>query len=324
MMSEEPRRRLGRGLSALLGDETVDQASLDRALVSRFVPVETLAPGRFQPRRHFDEAELSTLADSIRAKGVLQPIVVRRQTGGSAEFEIIAGERRWRAAQRAQLHEVPVLIRELSDQDALEIALIENLQREDLNAIEEAQAYRRLLDEFAHTQDALAKTIGRSRSHVANLLRLLTLPDAVQAMIADGTLTAGHARTLIGTADPLAAARDIVAGGLNVRQAEDRAQTARPGARKPARTRREKDPDTAALEHDLSGILGLTVSIRARGAGGRAGSLTIEYKTLDQLDDVLQRLSRGVSQNVRDGLTHADDIPDVQFPPKPKPEKQPI
>ena len=322
-MSEDPRRRLGRGLSALLGDEGEDQASLDKALVSRFVPVENLTPGRFQPRRHFNEADLATLADSIREKGVLQPIVVRRQADGSNGYEIIAGERRWRAAQRAQLHEVPVLIRELSDQDALEIALIENLQREDLNAIEEAQAYQRLMDEFSHTQEALAKTIGRSRSHVANLLRLLTLPEPVQAMIADGSLTAGHARTLIGASDPLAAARDIVSGGMSVRQAEERAQTARPTPKK-ARTHREKDADTAALEHDLSGILGLTVSIRSRGQASGGGSLTIEYKNLDQLDDVLQRLSRAVPSGVRESGIVAGALSDVHIPATPRSEKKPI
>ncbi|MEK9660852.1 MAG: ParB/RepB/Spo0J family partition protein [Alphaproteobacteria bacterium] len=319
-MSDDARRRLGRGLSALLGDETEDYASLDKALVARSVPIESLAPGRFQPRRHFDETELAGLADSIREKGVLQPIVVRRQDGQAAEYEIIAGERRWRAAQRAQLHEVPVLVRDLSDQDALEIALIENLQREDLNAIEEANAYQRLMDEFAHTQEALSKTVGRSRSHVANTLRLLGLPEPVQALIVDGSLSAGHARTLIGAADPEAAAHQIVARGLSVREAEQLAQSARP---KPPRatTRVEKDADTVALERDLSGMLGLTVSIRPRGADKRAGSLMIEYKNLDQLDDVLQRLSRGTGS----GMTAHDIVGgDVRIPGAPRSDKQTI
>lgn len=323
MMSDDPRRRLGRGLSALLGDEEDDYANLDKALVARIVPVESLSPGRFQPRRHFDEQELASLADSIREKGVLQPIVVRRQGEGTGNFEIIAGERRWRAAQRAQLHEVPVLVRELSDQDALEIALIENLQREDLNAIEEAQAYQRLMDEFTHTQEVLAKTVGRSRSHVANMLRLLTLPEPVQSMIADGSLSAGHARTLIGADDPLAAARRIVAEGLSVRQAEQLAPTVRP-VRKTARARPEKDPDTVALERDLSDMLGLTVSIRPRGAGGKAGSLSIEYKNLDQLDEVLQRLSRAASSGVRDSEPADAASKDVHIPDGLRSGKQPI
>jgi ParB family chromosome partitioning protein len=222
---------------------------------------------------------------------------------------------------------VPVIVRELSDQDALEVALIENLQREDLNPIEEAHAYQRLMDEFAHTQDRLARTIGRSRSHVANTLRLLTLPEPVQAMIADSSLTAGHARTLIGAADPQATAREIVAGGLSVRQAEQLAQSDRP-PRKAPRPRREKDPDTLALERDLSGALGLTVTIRPRGDGGRAGSLTIEYKSLDQLDDVLQRLSRGspggTPGDAGGGMVYPDDPEDVRIPAGPKPYKQNI
>ena len=322
-MSDDARRRLGRGLSALLGDETEDYASLDKALVARIVPIENLTPGKFQPRRHFDETELAGLADSIREKGVLQPIVVRRQTNGPAEYEIIAGERRWRAAQRAQLHEVPVLVRELSDQDALEIALIENLQREDLNAIEEAQAYQRLMQEFAHTQDALAKTIGRSRSHVANTLRLLGLPEPVQALIEEGALTAGHARTLIGADDPVSIARQIVAEGLSVREAEERAQTTRP-VRKTKRARPEKDPDTVALEHDVSSMLGLTVHIRPRGANSHTGTLAIEYSSLDQLDDVLQRLSRGGPSHVRGADLSPGSLSDVQIPAGPHPSKQTI
>lgn len=322
-MSDDTRRRLGRGLSALLGDGDEDYASLDRALVTRTVPVGSLVPGRFQPRQRFDDEELGALADSIREKGILQPIVVRRQTAGEADYEIIAGERRWRAAQIAQLHEVPVLVRELSDQDALEIALIENLQRENLNPVEEANAYQRLMDEFAHTQDVLAKTVGRSRSHVANTLRLLTLPAPVQEMIADGSLTAGHARTLVGADDPLANAREIVTRGLSVRQAEQLAQSGR-RERKPRAPRPEKDPDTLALEQDLSSALGLAVTIRPKAQDGRAGSLVIEYRNLDQLDDVLQRLSRGGH-----GASHRHDsvaAPDanVAIPDETRPFKQKI
>ncbi len=312
-MTEDPRRRLGRGLSALLGDEEEDYASLDKAMALRNVPVGNLVAGRFQPRQNFDPDELRALADSIREKGILQPIVVRRLPHGEAEFEIIAGERRWRAAQLAKLHEIPVMVRDLSDRDALEIALIENLQRENLNAVEEAHAYQRLMDEFAHSQEILATTVGRSRSHVANTLRLLGLPAAVQALIVDGSLTAGHARTLIGAADPENAAREIVARGLNVRQAEALSQAGR-APTKQRRSRVEKDPDTIALERDLSGALGLNVSIRPRGAGSRAGSLTIEYKSLDQLDDVLQRLSRGAPTGVRHGSMPDEDTEDVHIP----------
>jgi ParB family chromosome partitioning protein len=323
MMIDDPKRRLGRGLSALLGDEEGDYADLDKALGWRTVPVESLRPGKFQPRHNFDSGELEALADSIREKGVLQPIVVRRHSGDNAGYEIIAGERRWRAAQLARLHEVPVIVRELSDKDALEIALIENLQRENLNAIEEAQAYQKLLDDFSHTQDLLAKTVGRSRSHVANTLRLLSLPDGVQAMIETGELTAGHARTVIGAADPEGLARVIVAKGLNVRQAEKLAKSGLPPT-KPRRGRRDKDSDTLALERDVSNALGLMVTIRSRNDDRHAGTLSIDYQSLDQLDDVLQRLSRGASSSVRGVAVPTDGAASVQFPVRPDMRKQTI
>ena len=293
-MSEPTGRpRLGRGLSALLGDDGEDYQELDKARPSRDLPIEQLHPGRFQPRTNFDEAELASLVDSIREKGILQPILVRRDPVQADLYEIIAGERRWRAAQRAKLHEVPVIIRELDDQAALEIALIENIQREDLSAIEEAEGYQRLMDLFSHTQDALAKAVGKSRSHIANLLRLLTLPEEVRQMIDRGDLTAGHARALVGRDDAVALARQIVLDGMTVRDIEGRVSktTGRKAAKK---AKPAKSTDTLALERDLSDVLGLKVSIDSRGGenSGR-GTLAIEFNSFDQLDDVLQRLNRG-------------------------------
>jgi ParB family chromosome partitioning protein len=289
-MSEEPRPRmmargLGRGLSALLG-EGGDEAP--KAL--RQVATELLQPGRFQPRRHFDQESLDALADSVRAQGILQPILVRRSPDNPNTYEILAGERRWRAAQAARLHEVPVLVRELGDREASEIALVENVQRQDLNPVEEAQGYRRLIDEFGHTQEALASALGKSRSHIANTLRLLTLPDEIQTMIADGRLTAGHARALVTVSDPLAIAQEIIAQGLNVRQTEGYVRARdKEGAEKSGGKRSEqgKDPNVAALEQELAQLLGLKTTIRADQDGG---VLSIRYRTLDQLDLVLARL----------------------------------
>jgi ParB family chromosome partitioning protein len=284
-VSEDGKRRnLGRGLSALFGEESEDFAAHDRQRPAKTVPVESLRAGRFQPRRRFDDDALRALADSIREKGVLQPLLVRRHPDAANAYEIIAGERRWRAAQLAQLHEVPVVIKELDDRDALEIALVENIQREDLTALEEAEGYRRLMTEFAHTQEALAKAVGKSRSHVANMMRLLALPDAVRQLVETGALSAGHARALLNAGDPAGLAREIVRRGLNVRQAERLAQ-----AGKTARLRAApvKDSDTAALERDLANLLGLKVTV-SFAAGG--GALTIHYRTLEQLDDVLRRL----------------------------------
>lgn len=286
------RRRLGRGLSALLGDDEEDYQELDRTKSPRELPVEQLHPGRFQPRSYFDDDELNALVESVRSKGILQPILVRRDPVQSDTYEIIAGERRWRAAQRAQLHNVPVVVRDLTDQEALEIALIENIQRSDLSAIEEAEAYQRLIDEFTHTQDALAKVVGKSRSHVANTLRLLTLPEDVQKMVDKGELTAGHARALVGREDASILAREIAKDGMSVRDIESRVAAKNP---KPAKANKTpaKSADTIALERDLSDAIGMKVAIKLKGdeQSGR-GTLSIEFKTLDQLDDVLRRLNQ--------------------------------
>ena len=294
-MSDDPKRRLGRGLSALLGDESADYASLDQVRGQRTVPVEKLKPGKAQPRRRFDDGDLADLVASVREKGILQPILVRRDPDGGDGWEIVAGERRWRAAQQARLHEVPVVIREMSDRDALEIALIENLQRESLTPIEEAAAFQRLIDEYHHTQDALAKSIGKSRSHVANTLRLLALPTEVRGLVDTGKLSAGHARALIGTDDPASLGREVVAKGLNVRQVEQLVRKTRetgPTAKAARRTTSPgKDADTLALERSLASLLGLRVEMRLHGKGVQGGSLVIHYDTLDQLDDVLQRLN---------------------------------
>ncbi len=297
-VSEEGgKRNLGRGLSALLGAENEDYASLDRVRLSKMVPIELVHPGPFQPRHNFDEEQLQALADSIRQNGILQPILVRRHPQTPNAFEIVAGERRWRGAQIARLHEVPVMIRELGDREALQLAIVENVQRQDLSALEEADGYRRLLEEFGNTQEDLAKHVGKSRSHIANSLRLLNLPDPIKVMLEQGKLTAGHARALLNAVDPIAVAEKILAKGLNVRQAEKLVQDERKPAAKPAAkgsggaavgAATGKDPDTVALERDLSALLGLRVTISFQGQGG---SLSIHYRTLEQLDDVLQRLS---------------------------------
>ena len=286
-MADEMRHRgLGRGLSALIGEET-PIARNEAPKGGRTIPIAFLKPNRFQPRKTFAQDELNDLANSIREKGVLQPILVRPIAGEANAFEIVAGERRWRAAQLAKLHDVPVVVRELSDAESLELAIIENVQRANLNAIEEAAAYHELMDRFGYTQERLAQEVGKSRSHVANTLRLLKLPESVKAMIRDGRLTAGHARTLIGVPDAEARAKAIVEAGLNVRQAE--AKTKRK-AKVNGDGARGKDADTRALEASLSNILGLSVEITHRGNKG--GELKIAYKTLEQLDDVVARLSR--------------------------------
>jgi len=285
-MSPEPHRGLGRGLSALIGDEVSPARGDQPAKGQRTVPVAFLRPNRFQPRKTFGAEELNDLANSIREKGVLQPILVRPIKGQTDAFEIVAGERRWRAAQLAKLHDVPIVIRELSDGESLELAIIENVQRADLNAVEEAAAYRELMEHFSYTQERVAQEVGKSRSHIANTLRLLKLPETVQAMIRSGELTAGHARTLIGASDPEALAREIVASALNVRQAEHRSKPpAGKGGAAP-----EKDPDTKALESNLSNMLGLKVQILDKGDKG--GELKITYRTLEQLDDLCRRLNR--------------------------------
>jgi len=288
MAADDTKRRgLGRGLSALLGDDVQDYASLDRLRLSKMVPVEFLRPGGSQPRKRFDSASNAALVESIKAKGVLQPLLVRRHPDQANTYEIVAGERRWRAAQQAALREVPVVIKELSDSEALEIALVENIQREDLTPIEEAEGYQRLIEEFKHTQEALATAVGKSRSHIANLLRLLTLPESIRDMVNEGALSAGHARALITVAAPEAIAKQIVRQGLNGRQTERPVRRGQKTAASPP-PRAAKDPNTAALEENLTQMLGLKVSIETRGEGG---TVQISYKTLDQLDDVLQRLT---------------------------------
>jgi ParB family chromosome partitioning protein len=282
----EMRRGLGRGLAALL-DEAEAPVGENRAGGSggAEIPVEAVRPNRDQPRRRFDEAELEALAQSIREKGVLQPILVRPSAQGG-DYEIVAGERRWRAAQRAGLRTVPALIRSLSDAEVLEIAIVENVQRTDLSPIEEAEGYRTLIDKFGRTQAEVADTVGKSRAHVANTLRLLQLPDPVRDMVRDGRLAAGHARPLIGAANAERLAEEIAAKGLTARQAE--ALVRAPGKPRPA-GRVAKDADTLALETDLSEVLGLKVEIR--DANG-AGEVRIQYASLEQLDDVCRRLSR--------------------------------
>jgi ParB family chromosome partitioning protein len=283
-MNQDSTKRLGRGLSALLGTPAEEQA--ERSRPARTAAIEHVHPGAFQPRQRFDPEQLEALAESIRANGILQPILVRPRPGAPGNYEIIGGERRWRAAQLAKLHEVPIIVRELSDREALELALVENVQRQDLTALEEAEGYRRLLDEFQNTQEELAHRVGKSRSHIANTLRLLGLPTPVKALLENGQLTAGHARALLNAADPAGLAAQVVRRGLNVRQTEHLVQRMREGASQPRR-RREKDADTRALERDLTARLGLAVSI---DPAGEAGAVTIRYRTLEQLDLVIARL----------------------------------
>lgn len=291
-MSEDlSRKRLGRGLAALIGDLDKPVASPADAAPVRAdgtVPIEKIAPNPRNPRRIFAEDDLEDLTQSLREHGIVQPVVVRRMPSGI--YEIIAGERRWRAAQRAGMISVPVVVRDVSDRVALELAIIENVQRADLNAVEEALGYQQLIDEHNYTQADLGQVIGKSRSHVANTLRLLKLPAHVRVMVTDGSLSAGHARTLVTAVDPDGLARRIVDEGLSVRQAEALAQQPVPVAKPSAeRTQTTKDADTIALEKTLSDALGLKVSITH---GGRGGDVKIRYSSLDQLDDICHRLQR--------------------------------
>lgn len=286
------RRGLGRGLSALMADVNRSgegQQSEHQRRVDTRIPVEKLEPNPDQPRRDFSSEALQELAESIRAKGVIQPLIVRENPRKSDSYEIVAGERRWRAAQLAQLHDVPVVIRDFNDTEVLEVAIIENIQRADLNAIEEALGYRQLMDRFGHTQEKIAEGLSKSRSHIANLLRLLNLPDDVQTWLREGKLTAGHARALVTTDDPVSLARRVISKGLSVRETERLAKSpARPAAR-PAAGRREKDADTRALEQDLAANLGMKVVIDHKGGDG--GNVVISYKSLDELDALCQLLS---------------------------------
>ena len=286
-MAEETRSRLGRGLAALIGDVGAE-SSVERPRGQRKLPTGALRPNARNPRRIFTNTELDELTASLRERGIIQPIVARPVRGVPEAYEIIAGERRWRAAQRAGLHEVPVVIIEATDEEALQIAIIENVQRADLNALEEADGYRALMDEFHHSQEDIAKIVGKSRSHVANTLRLLKLPDTVKAHIHSGALSAGHARMLVGTPNAEKLAEEIVARGLNVRQVEALAKERAQGPAKSGKRKRDlKSADTLALERRLTDALGLTVTLTEHGGGG---VLQIHYRALDQLDDVLRRL----------------------------------
>ena len=292
-MAEE-RSRLGRGLASLIGDVGGEAVHAERpSRAPRRVPIEFLKANPRNPRRAFSDAELDELSASIKQHGVIQPIVVRPVKGAQDRFEIIAGERRWRASQRAGLHDVPIVTADVNDSAALEIAIIENVQRSDLNAMEEAQGYHALATEYKHTADDIAKLVGKSRSHVANMMRLTKLPEQVQTYIAEGKLSAGHARALIGVADAAAVAKRIVEEGLNVRQTEALAHEEGVPERKPQKARAAasvKDPDTLALEKRVSDVLGLKVSVDHRNPGG---TVQIRYKDLDQLDEILRRLEAG-------------------------------
>lgn len=291
MSDQDKGQRLGRGLSALLGESTPEATVPERLGVAREVPIDQLLPNPFQPRQRVNEAEIEALAGSIRENGILQPILVRRSPDKADAFEIVAGERRWRAAQRAGLHQMPVLIRELTHRTALEFALVENIQREDLTPLEEATGFRRLIENFGHTQDKLARVVGRSRSHVANMMRLLDLPDSIREMLDDGRLTVGHARPLLTASQPEKLAKQIVARDLNVRQAERlarRAATGQAGAARKASA--AKDADTRALEDNLVSALGLKVDISHRKDGG--GTVRLAYQNVEQLDDIVSRLGR--------------------------------
>ncbi len=285
-------RGLGRGLSALMADVTTAEERVNPAAPRRpdlTVPIERVVPNPDQPRRRFSKEALDELASSVKEKGIIQPLIVREVAGGN--FEIVAGERRWRAAQIAKLHEIPVLLRDYDDTEVLEVAIIENIQRADLNPVEEAAGYRQLMDRFGHTQEKLAEALGKSRSYIANLLRLLNLPTDVQDLLKDGKLSAGHARALITADNPSVLAAQVIAGGLSVRETEKLANQEKPEPKKAKTTAApEKDADTRALEGDLSAALGMNVTIN-HPASGDGGTISIRYKDLDQLDELCRILS---------------------------------
>jgi ParB family transcriptional regulator, chromosome partitioning protein len=287
MSAKSAPPRLGRGLAALLGEPAAPAAPAAVAAPAQTLPVAALEVGPFQPRRDIDPASMAELVESIRARGVLQPILARHHPTDPNHYQIIAGERRWRASQQAGLHEIPVLVRDLSDSEAMAAALVENLQRQDLNPIEEAEGYRRLLDEFGLSQEELGEAVGKSRSHIANTLRLRNLPPGLQAQLRNGALTAGHARALLSHPDPEAAARAVIARGLNVRQTEAMARQATGPEPSGGGATRARDPDTEAVERDLSERLGLRVQI---AHAGRGGTLRIHYQSLDQLDGLIALL----------------------------------
>jgi ParB family transcriptional regulator, chromosome partitioning protein len=283
------RKSLGRGLSALLGEKQTETADGQSLSGLRSLPIADLHPCRYQPRRRFAEQQIKELAQSVREKGILQPLVVRPNPDQHGSYEIICGERRWRAAQLAQLHELPVVVREFTDQETLEIALVENLQREDLTPLEEADAYQRLKDEFGHTQEELADGIGKSRSHVANMIRLLSLPEAVKAMLADDQLTAGHARALLTAKDAIELAEIVVSKSLSVRETEALVAKAGTSSQTKIQAKIVKDADTLALERSLTNELGLSAKISKKKKGG---VLNLHYQSLDQLDDLIRKLTQ--------------------------------
>ncbi|TLG76853.1 ParB/RepB/Spo0J family partition protein [Methylocystis sp. B8] len=287
-MAEESRRRLGRGLAALLGDAAADVATVERPRGPRKAPIEFLRPNPRNPRLSFREEDLAELTASIRQKGVIQPIVVRALAGVADAYEIIAGERRWRAAQMAGLSDVPVVIHEADDKEALELAIIENVQRADLNAIEEAKGYERLGEEFGYSHGEIAKIIGKSRPHIANTIRLLNLPEEAKKLVAEGAISAGHARALLAVADPAAVARRIVEKGMTVRDVERLAQDEIKNIRPAKRSGRSaKDADTRAIEKTLSDALGMRVELRP---DGEKGELRIRYGSLEQLESICRLL----------------------------------
>ncbi|MGR3320540.1 MAG: ParB/RepB/Spo0J family partition protein [Pseudooceanicola sp.] len=299
MNDKAKTRGLGRGLSALMADVTTEEngarSGAARSADLR-LPVEALAPNPDQPRRTFTGEQLEELASSVAEKGIIQPLIVRRKQRGEAEYEIVAGERRWRAAQMAQLHEVPVIVREFDDTEVLEVAIIENIQRADLNPVEEAAGYRQLMDRFGHTQEKLAEALGKSRSHIANLLRLLQLPEEIQEMLREAKLSMGHARALITADDPVTVARKVVKDGLSVRQTEKLAKGPQESGGSKPRSRAggaaEKDADTKALEADLSAATGMKVSVD-HAPGGEAGQVTIRYEDFEGLDGICRLLNGG-------------------------------
>lgn len=299
-MSSKRAKGLGRGLSALMaGVDTAAQPREDNAsqglpieLGEKYLPIEKIFPNPEQPRRRFADEDLEDLANSIRAKGVIQPLIVRKRPNGEGEFEIVAGERRWRASQMAQLHELPVIEREFTDTEVLEVAIIENIQRSDLNPVEEAFGYQQLMDKFGHTQEKLAEALGKSRSYIANFLRLLNLPDTVQDYLKEGKLSIGHARALITTDNATSIARQVVEGGLSVRETEKLVKRLAQGSENSDATPKQrapnaadKDADTKALEGDLSAAIGMSVSVN-HDSKNEKGTVVISYSNLDQLDDI--------------------------------------
>jgi ParB family transcriptional regulator, chromosome partitioning protein len=291
--NKDRKRGLGRGLSALMADvnETEMVVQKGPSAADQLIPIEQISPNPDQPRKQFVQDDLDDLAASIREKGVLQPLIVRQT--GEQQFEIVAGERRWRAAQMAQLHALPVIVREFSDIEVLEVAIIENIQRADLNAAEEAAGYRQLMDKFGHTQEKMAEALGKSRSHIANLLRLLNLPDPVLALLRNGQLSSGHARALIPAKDPEKLAQQVIKGGLSVRATEALVKNEQAGSTDKKKTggnpSTQKDADTKAIEGDLAANLGMKVSLSHK-LGQENGQLSIQYKTLDELDELCRLL----------------------------------